>query len=134
MLRPVTIALAFAALASSALAADKIDYEQRGRDLELLAGAFGELHHIRRLCEPRREAEIWRDRMRRLVELEQPQPTLRDRMVQAFNSGFHNAESQYPYCDRDARDHAAAVAVSADEAVQRLAQPLYAAMTEGPTY
>lgn len=127
MLRRFALFAVLAALAAPAAAQD-IDYQQRARDLELLAGAFGELHHIRRMCEPRRESEIWRNRMRRLVELEQPPTTLRDRMVQAFNSGFRNAEQRFPYCDRDARDRAAAVAVDADEAVRRLAAPLYAAM------
>lgn len=127
MLKRTALIAALFALAAPA-AAQKIDYEQRARDLERLSGAFGELHHIRRLCEPRREAEVWRNRMRRLVELEQPTATLRDRMVAAFNSGFRNAEARYPYCDGEARDHAAAVAVDADEAVQRLAAPLYEAI------
>jgi uncharacterized protein (TIGR02301 family) len=132
---PNRTAAAFAAslaVLAAPAAAQEVDYVQRAKDLELLSGAFGELHHIRRMCEPRREAEVWRNRMRRLVELEQPPATLRDRMVQAFNSGFRGAEAKFPYCDGDARDHAAAVAVDADEAVRRLAEPLYAAMTGYP--
>lgn len=129
MLRPFLIAALFA-FAATPLAAQKVDYAQRASDLETLADAFGQLHHIRRVCEPRREAEIWRNRMRQLVELEQPQPALRDRMVQAFNAGFRQAESRFEFCDEDARDYAAAVAADADVAVTRLMEPLYGALAE----
>ena len=111
--------------AAAPLAAQTIDYAERARDLETLSRVFGELHHIRRLCEPREESEVWRDRMRKLVELEDPQPALHQRMVEAFNAGYHSAESKFPYCDRDARDHAAALAVEGDQLTERLAAPLY---------
>lgn len=112
-------------LAAAPLAAQTIDYAERARDLETLSRVFGELHHIRRLCEPREESEVWRDRMRKLVELEDPQPALHQRMVEAFNAGYYSAESKFPYCDRDARDHAAALAVEGDQLTERLAAPLY---------
>jgi uncharacterized protein (TIGR02301 family) len=117
-------------LAAAPLAAQKIDYAQRARDLEALSGIFGELHHIRRMCEPQREGEIWRDRMRKLVELESPQPALHERMVAAFNDGFYGAETKFPYCDRDARDYAAARASEGDALTARLAAPLYQSLGE----
>lgn len=124
-------ALACTVFASAApAAAQRIDYVQRGQDLEALSRAFGELHLIRRMCEPRREAEIWRNRMRQLVELEQPQPGLRDRMVAAFNAGFRDAEQRFEYCDEDARDYAAASAASADQIVNRLMEPLYGSLSQ----
>lgn len=118
-------------LAPARLAAQEIDYVQRAADLESLARIFGELHHIRRSCEPNREAEVWRNRMRKLVELEQPQQALRDKMVAAFNAGFRAAEQRFPYCDRAARDHAAALAVDGDAVTRRLAAPLYESLSEG---
>ncbi|HOP18822.1 MAG TPA: TIGR02301 family protein [Amphiplicatus sp.] len=127
-LRLVIAAIALSA--ASPLAAQTIDYAERARDLETLAGIFGELHHIRRMCEPRSEGEIWRERMRKLIELEDPQPALRDRMVSAFNSGFYGAEKQYPYCDRDARDHAASIATQGDAVTAKLMAPLYKSLGE----
>jgi len=131
LLRAVLVS-ASVLLASSAApaAAQRVDYVQRANDLEALSRAFGELHLIRRMCEPRREAEIWRNRMRQLVELEQPQPALRDRMVAAFNAGFRDAERRFDYCDDDARDFAAASAAEADAVVNRLMEPLYGALSE----
>lgn len=122
--------IACLAFAATPAPAQRIDYVQRAQDLETLSQAFGALHSIRRMCEPRREAEVWRDRMRKLVELEQPQPALRDRMVAAFNSGFRDAEDRFEFCDEDARDYAAAAAAEADSVVDRLMQPLYGSLSE----
>lgn len=125
------LAVAFLAVVAAAPAsAQRIDYVQRAQDLETLSRAFGELHLIRRMCEPRREAEVWRNRMRQLVELEQPQPALRDRMVAAFNAGFRGAEERFAYCDEDARDFAAASAAEADAVVNRLMEPLYSSLSQ----
>lgn len=127
-LRPSLAALMLSAatpVTAPPLFAQTIDYAERARDLETLSGIFGELHHIRRLCEPRSESELWRERMRKLVELEDPQPALQEKMVAAFNSGFYAAQKKYPYCDRDARDHAAALAAEGDSVTARLMAPLY---------
>ena len=129
MLKKIVLALLFA-LAATPAPAQRIDYVQRAQDLESLSRVFGELHHIRRLCEPRREAEVWRNRMRKLVELEQPQPALRDRMVAAFNAGFRDVEARFEFCDEDARDYAAASAAQADAIVMRLTQPLYESLSQ----
>jgi uncharacterized protein (TIGR02301 family) len=128
-MRSLAVAALFLALAAAPAGAQRIDYAQRAADLELLSRTFGGLHHIRRTCE-RDEAEIWRNRMRRLVELEQPPASLRNRMVEAFNSAFRDAEARFPYCDREARDYAAYLATGADAAVSRLMEPLYEALSE----
>ena len=112
------------------LAAQNIDYRQRAEDLTALSRIFGELHHIRRMCELRDEAEVWRDRMRKLIDLEEPQPALRERMVTAFNGGVRGAEKRFPYCDRDARNYAASIAVQGDAVTARLMEPLYEALAE----
>ena len=123
MKRLVLLAL----LAAAPAAAQSVDYAQRGRDLVSLAGAFGELHHVRRMCEPRREADVWRDRMKRLIDLEQPTPQLRQEMVSAFNDGYRGVQSRFDRCDDRAEDYAAGRASEAGAVVNRLAAPLYAA-------
>lgn len=121
--------LAIAFVAAPA-AAEKIDYAERADDLNALSRIFGELHHIRRACEPRYEADVWRDRMKKLIELEMPQTALRQDMVAAFNAGYRSAGARFDYCDRDARDYAASVAARGDEIATRLVEPLYEAITE----
>ena len=120
----------FALLIAAPAAAQGYDYQQRARDLVVMSRILGELHHIRRACEAFGEEEVWRERMRRLIELESPQADLRNEMVAAFNEGFRNAEARFPYCDREARDYAAAGAAEADDAAARLMAPLYDALSE----
>lgn len=116
--------------AGSAIAADAADYQRRHSDLVTLSGIFGELHHIRRTCEPRREADVWRDRMKRLVDLEEPRDVARNEMVASFNKAYRNAQNRYAYCDRRARDYAASRAADGDTILVRLMAPLYESVAE----
>ncbi|MGF1544205.1 MAG: TIGR02301 family protein [Parvularculaceae bacterium] len=97
------------------------EYAARQEDIETLARAFGEMHHIRRLCEPRRESYVWRERMKGLIRLEQPTANVRQRLIDAFNDGFRRASGAYPECSRSARDYAAARASEGEEISTRLA-------------
>lgn len=126
----VTICLS--ALAS-ATAQGYDSYEQRQKDLVQLASVFGDLHHIRRMCEPRYEADAWRERMKKLVDLEAPMPDARQDMVSAFNQSYRNVQRRFPSCNRRARDYAASRAARADAIVERLTAPLYDAMEENET-
>ncbi len=132
MIRLTTIASAAAFLLASGASAQQTvaDYQQRQADLVALSVIFGELHHIRRSCEPRYEADIWRERMKELVELEEPQPTARNEMVAAFNKAYRRAQNRFSFCDRQARDYAAARANTGERIVERLAEPLRETMME----
>lgn len=118
--------IALIVFASPPAAAEE-DYAARRAALTGLSRVLGELHHIRRMCEPDREADIWRDRMKRLVDLELPAFDLREEMVGAFNDGYVSAQARFPYCDRDAEDYAAARAVAGEAIVADLTAPLYEA-------
>jgi len=120
--------LIFVLIALGALpAAAQDEYEARRAALAGLSQIFGELHHIRRLCEPEREGDIWRDRMKRLIDLEQPSFDLREEMVGAFNDGYSQAQARFAYCDRDAEDYAAARAMTGEALVSNLTASLYEA-------
>ena len=121
----MVIAAAFAALAATASAQDFAAHQQRQQDLVALSGVFGTLHHIRRYCEPRAEADVWRERMKTMIELEAPQPAAREDMVRAFNRAYRNAQRRFPDCSRRAQDHAASRALQADAIVERLTTPLH---------
>lgn len=116
-----------AALFISPAAAQEGDYGLRQRGLVSLSQIFGELHHIRRTCEPDREADIWRNRMKRLIDFEEPSFDVREQMVGAFNDGYVSAQSRFPFCDRDAEDYAAARAYAGEALVSNLTAALYAA-------
>ncbi len=100
------------------------EYAKRQQDLVTLARIFGEMHHIRRSCAPRRESEVWRERMKRLVNLESPTTNIRQRMVQAFNQGFQETEARFPACRRAAEDYAAARAKDGAALTASLMAPL----------
>ena len=105
-------------------------YQNRQSDLTNLAGIFGELHHLRRTCEPRFEADVWRDRMKKLLDLEEPQATDREEMIAAFKNGYRDAHRRYRGCARRARDYAASRASDGDIIVRRLTAQLR--QDEGP--
>lgn len=111
-------------LSAPAAAQDFESYQQRQEDLSALSELFGELHHIRRNCEPRFEGDVWRERMKTLLELEEPQTSEREALTQRFNRGYRNAQRRYPVCDRRARDYAAGRAAQGDRIVMRLTQSL----------
>ncbi len=120
--------LLFLALIAALPAAAQENYDGRRGALAGLSGIFGELHHIRRICKPEREADVWRDRMKRLIDLEQPSFDVREAMVGAFNQGYVSAQGRFPYCDRDAEDYAAARAGAGEALVANLSAPLYSAV------
>lgn len=120
----VLIASLATGLISVATAQDLETYQQRQRDLNALAKLFGEMHHLRRSCEPQFEADVWRERMQKLLELEEPQAVERETLVQQFNEGYRDAQRRYPSCDRRARDYAASRAAQGGVIVGRLTQAL----------
>ncbi len=124
------IALASTVASPSASAQDFASYQQRQKDLVAISAVFGALHHIRRTCEPRFEGDMWRDRMKRLVELEEPQTAARQEMVTSFNKAYRDAQRRYVVCDRRARDHAAVRAQQGDDIIARLTAPLYEVMAD----
>lgn len=107
-----------------AQAQDYEAYVERQRDLTVISAIFGELHHIRRTCDPRYEADVWRERMKRLISLEEPDEQFREQLVAQFNDGYRKAQRAFPGCDRRARDYAAARAAQGEDIVRRLTAAL----------
>lgn len=126
----LAIVITLLAVALPAAAETYEDYQRRHADLIALSGVFGELHYIRRTCEPRYEADVWRERMKKLIDLEQPQESARDEMIAVFNAGYKRAQTNFTVCNSRARDYAAAKAAQGDEIVDRLLEPLYQTMEQ----
>ena len=124
--------------ATSAYAQTGFDeYRQRQGQLSRLSTVFGELHHIRRMCDPAREANLWRERMKSMLELEEPTPEQRNVLVAAFNDGYIKAQSLFTNCDRRAENYAAAAGAEGTQLVNTLSQPLLEAArqeTPAPAY
>ena len=97
--------------------------QERRADLVRLSAIMGEAHHIRANCDAQ-EAEVWRQRMSRLIELEQPTPAQRNAMVQAFNSAYYDAQQSHAGCDRAARERVRNLAGEGRQLTQKLAANL----------
>ncbi len=123
-------ALAALCSAAGASAAAEADYRARRENLLALSQILGELHHVRRMCSPRREADVWRERMKQLVALEEPADSQKAQMVAAFNDGYRGAQRAFRSCDRAAEDFAAARAEEAQSRIEGLTAPLYEALRE----
>lgn len=108
------------ALSGLSASAQYDTYLQRQQDLITLSGIFGQLHHIRRTCEPRREANIWRQRMQTMVELEEPARQTHIDMFNAFNAGFRAMEARYRECTREAQATGKDLAYSGRVLIDRL--------------
>ncbi len=88
---------------------DRMDAESAytGRQEKLieLASTLGELHHIRQIClgrSNRQNADLWRERMKELVTLEEPVAVTRQKMIERFNKSFGEAEKNWLACSAEA--------------------------------
>jgi uncharacterized protein (TIGR02301 family) len=113
------LSLSFALAAPAA--AQFRDAADRDVALVSLARIFGEMHHIRRLCAGGDEDDVWRDRMKRVIELEAPSFEQRERMVLAFNDGFSAAQAQFFECTAEADYYAASRAATGEALVSNIA-------------
>ena len=122
------IILAFVMLCLAAPASAQFrSPEDRNDALVSLARIFGEMHHIRRLCGRGDEDDIWRERMKRVIELEAPSFEQRERMVLAFNDGYVSAQGRFPDCTSEAESYAASRAATGEALVSNIAASARAA-------
>jgi uncharacterized protein (TIGR02301 family) len=85
-----------------------------------LAYTLGQAHALRTRCEGESD-QVWRARMVRMVELEQPEEAFRNQLFESFNTGFLGAQAAHPQCDSKARAEAARVAVRGRDLSRALA-------------
>ena len=95
--------------------------EDRNDALVSLSRIFGEMHHIRRLCGRGDEEDIWRERMKRVIDLEAPSFEQRERMVVAFNDGYVSAQGRFPGGTSAAESSAAGRAATGEALVSNIA-------------
>ena len=112
------------------LAQETDEFQSRDARLYRLVEVLGRTHHLRGTC-AHGESEIWRNRMRRLVEAERPSVNTRKALIEAFNASFYDAKSEYPSCTPGAREEAAALAAEGRMLAASLAPPYRDTSHEG---
>lgn len=110
MNRPVRSRLRFAllatVLAAGALPAhaqsapsDGKPYDER---LMRLSEVLGAVHYLRELCGAN-DGQLWRDRMRELMEAEGSSAFRRARLTRSFNNGYRSYSRTYATCTASAQ-------------------------------
>lgn len=105
-------------LASPALAQDRTPVARES--LSDLAFVLGQAHALRTRCFGEGD-QVWRARMVRMVEVEQPDEDFRDQLFESFNTGFLGAQASHPRCDAAARSEAARTAARGRDLARVLA-------------
>lgn len=67
-----------------------------------LAMILGSMHFLRKLCDDP-EAEIWRDKMRELIDAQAPTETEKQQLIANFNNGYRTFAATYRSCTSAAR-------------------------------
>ena len=80
-------------------AADSKPYDDR---LMRLSEILGAVHYLRELCGSN-DGQIWRDRMRELMDAEGSTALRRARLTRSFNSGYRSYSRTYNSCTPSAQ-------------------------------
>ncbi len=62
-----------------------------------LSEVLGAIHFLRDLCQAN-EGPLWRDKMAKLIDAEEPRPARKSRMIARFNRGYGAYNSTYRTC------------------------------------
>jgi uncharacterized protein (TIGR02301 family) len=96
----ITAATASGATGQSALgAADSRPYDDR---LMRLSEILGAVHYLRELCGAN-DGQVWRDRMRELMDAEGSTALRRAKLTRSFNSGYRSYSRTYNSCTPSAQ-------------------------------
>lgn len=99
-------------------------FSERQTQLIELAGLLGQLHHYHQICKPYDyRKELFRDRMKELVALEEPLANTRQKMVKTFNVGFQTAKKRNDYCGYEAEQNMQRIADEGQDLTRKIAAP-----------
>lgn len=103
---PVRLAFALLLTATPVAAQEAAD---RGATLVALAEVLGQSHALRQACAGPSD-QYWRARMMRLMDVEQPDERLMERLTEAFNTSFFSRRALFKTCTPATRRAEAAAA------------------------
>ena len=115
MIRRASLAATVAALALAPMAR-----AAEPGDLTALAQILGESQALREVCEGA-QAQYWRSRMMRLLDLERPDEALSARLSKAFNAGYAARKRDFPACSPESQALEAEIAGRGEQLAARLA-------------
>jgi len=92
--RRLALAMPFVFAAGTAFAQETKPYDDK---LMRLSEILGAVHYLRELCGAD-EGQLWRDRMRELIEAEGTTALRRARLTRSFNKGYQGYSRTYRTC------------------------------------
>ena len=96
----ITVATAFTAAGQGPIASrDAKPYDER---LMRLSEILGAVHYLRELCGAN-EGQLWRDRMRELMDAEGSSALRRAKLTRSFNNGYRSYSRTYNSCTPSAQ-------------------------------
>ena len=95
----LTAAIAVGATAARAQASDTKPYDEKMLRLSEILGA---VHYLRELC-GNSDGQLWRDRMRELLDSEGATALRRQKLTRSFNSGYRSYSRTYSTCTQSAQ-------------------------------
>lgn len=93
------LALGLVLSIQSAAAQDTRPYDDR---LLRLSEILGAIHYLRELC-GNNDGQLWRDKMRELMEAEGSSALRRAKLIRSFNNGYRSYSRTYTACSASAQ-------------------------------
>ena len=97
---------------------DARPYDER---LQRLAEILGSVHFLRELC-GNTDGQMWRDRMRELMDAEGSSAARRARMTRSFNNGYRSYSRTYKTCTPSAQTAITRFLAEGADIAERLAR------------
>lgn len=89
-------------LAAQPLSAEPNEKRPYDDKLHQLAEVLGAVHYLRELC-GQNDGQLWRDRMRDIIDAELLSPQRRASLARSFNSGYRSFSRTYQACTPNAQ-------------------------------
>ena len=99
-------------------------FNARQGDLIQLSESLGALHRLSQVCGRYGEGDLYRERMKQVVEGESPPRFTREAMIGAFNRSFRQTSARHLACGRAAEQSFREEAYAALQVNNRLYAPL----------
>ncbi len=100
--RRAALALVLAAATLAAAPARAAETKPYDEQILRLAELLGAIHYLRELCSAS-DGQIWRDRMKDLIESESSSALRRARLTRSFNQGYRGFSRTYVTCTTTAQ-------------------------------
>lgn len=94
-----SVLLSFALLQPAAAQSEGKPYDER---LSRLAEILGAVHYLRELCGSN-DGQLWRDRMREILDGEGSSASRRAKLTRSFNNGYRGYSRTYQTCSPTAQ-------------------------------